>query len=365
MKSSFVSAGLESSPPVKVFVAAVCAVVLAFTVASNVSAQDAGGPAAQQPSAQSVPAPSVPEAPPSAPAPETSQPADASSVPLQPGAQQGDPAAPPTVLSAPGGGSPSEDSAEGETHPAETAHLPHDLSPWKMFLAADYVVKSVMIGLALASVVTWTVWLSKSLELAMLKRRLRRAFAQISGSASLREATERLRDGTSRRNARSLVSSFLDVAAIELRLSADVSDKSGIKERVQSRLDGLAAAAGREVNRGTGILASIGSTAPFIGLFGTVWGIMNSFVGIAETQTTNLAVVAPGIAEALLATATGLVAAIPAVITYNQFARQIAGYKAMIGEVSAEVMRLVSRDLDRGLMPAATEQKGSATWRVV
>jgi biopolymer transport protein ExbB len=313
-----------------------------------------------------VAAPSAQEAPPAPPpSSEISQPSDASRVPLQPGAEQSASPAPPTVLSAPAGVSPPEDGAEAETHPAGTAHLPHDLSPWKMFLEADYVVKAVMIGLALASVVTWTVWLAKSLELAMLKRRLRRAFSQILGSASLREATERLRDGKSRRNARSLVSSFLDVAAVELRLSADISDKSSIKERVLSRLDGLAAAAGREVNRGTGILASIGSTAPFIGLFGTVWGIMNSFVGIAETQTTNLAVVAPGIAEALLATATGLVAAIPAVITYNQFARQIAGYKAMIAEVSAEVMRLVSRDLDRGLMPAATEQKGSATWRVV
>jgi biopolymer transport protein ExbB len=102
------------------------------------------------------------------------------------------------------------------------------------------------------------------------------------------------------------------------------------------------------MNKGTGVLATIGSTAPFVGLFGTVWGIMNSFIGISEAQTTNLAIVAPGIAEALLATAIGLVAAIPAVIIYNQFARSISGYKALIGEASAEVMRLVSRDLDRG-----------------
>jgi biopolymer transport protein ExbB len=102
------------------------------------------------------------------------------------------------------------------------------------------------------------------------------------------------------------------------------------------------------MNRGTGLLATIGATAPFVGLFGTVWGIMNSFIGISKAQTTNLAVVAPGIAEALLATAVGLFAAIPAVVIYNHFARAIAGYRALVGDAAAEVLRLVSRDLDRG-----------------
>ena len=99
--------------------------------------------------------------------------------------------------------------------------------------------------------------------------------------------------------------------------------------------------------RGTGVLATIGAIAPFVGLFGTVWGIMNSFIGISKSQTTNLAVVAPGIAEALLATAFGLAAAIPAVVIYNVFARQIAGYRALLGDASAEVLRIVGRDLDR------------------
>ena len=107
--------------------------------------------------------------------------------------------------------------------------------------------------------------------------------------------------------------------------------------------------------RGTGLLATIGATAPFVGLFGTVWGIMNSFIGISKPHTTNLAVVAPGIAEALLATALGLVAAIPAVVIYNMFSRSIAGYRALHADAAAEVMRLVSRDLDRGAFdrPAA------------
>src|SRR6202011_5493520 len=106
----------------------------------------------------------------------------------------------------------------------------------------------------------------------------------------------------------------------------------------------------RRIRLGMGLLATIGATSPFVGLFGTVWGIMNSFIGISKSQTTNLAVVAPGIAEALLATAFGLAAAIPAVVIYNVFARSIAGYRAQLGDASAEVMRLVSRDLER---PAA------------
>ncbi|MGE3709374.1 MAG: tonB-system energizer ExbB, partial [Hyphomicrobiaceae bacterium] len=191
------------------------------------------------------------------------------------------------------------------------------------------------------SVVTWTIWLSKSLELFVARRRLGRSQKAVHGAATLGEAANRL--GKKQGVAQGLV----DFAALELRLSHDLSDKSGIKERVQSRLDGLTVAAGRSMNRGTGVLATIGSTAPFVGLFGTVWGIMNSFIGISEAQTTNLAVVAPGIAEALLATAIGLVAAIPAVIIYNNFARSIAAYRAGVGDVAAEVMRLVSRDLDR------------------
>ena len=103
---------------------------------------------------------------------------------------------------------------------------------------------------------------------------------------------------------------------------------------------------GRQAGVGTGVLATIGSTAPFVGLFGTVWGIMNSFIGISESQTTNLAVVAPGIAEALLATALGLVAAIPAVVIYNYFAREITGYRMRLNEAAAGIERLVSRDLD-------------------
>ena len=121
----------------------------------------------------------------------------------------------------------------------------------------------------------------------------------------------------------------------------------GVKERIAAQLERIEAAAGRKISRGTGVLATIGATAPFVGLFGTVWGIMNSFIGISKAHTTNLAVVAPGIAEALLATALGLVAAIPAVVIYNVLRARIAGLSRALGDAAAEILRLVSRDLDR------------------
>jgi biopolymer transport protein ExbB len=220
--------------------------------------------------------------------------------------------------------------------------LPRDLSPWSMFFSADILVQAVMVGLIFASLVTWTVWLAKNVELWVAMRRLRISLAAISAEPSLAGAYGGLRPG------RGIVRALIDAAVLELRLSSDIADKSGIKERIATRLARLEAAAGRDMNRGTGVLATIGATAPFVGLFGTVWGIMNSFIGISKAQTTNLAVVAPGIAEALLATAIGLFAAIPAVIIYNQFARSIARYRALVGDASAEVLRLTSRDLDRG-----------------
>jgi biopolymer transport protein ExbB len=220
--------------------------------------------------------------------------------------------------------------------------LPRDLSPWSMFQSADILVQAVMIGLAFASIVTWTVWLAKNIELWAAMRRLRRAMEAISTERSLAGAYARVGPQ------RGILPTLIDAAVLELQLSSDLGDKSGIKERIATRLARLEVAAGRDMNKGTGVLATIGATAPFVGLFGTVWGIMNSFIGISKAQTTNLAVVAPGIAEALLATAIGLFAAIPAVVIYNQFTRSIARYRALVGDASAEVLRLVSRDLDRG-----------------
>ena len=214
-----------------------------------------------------------------------------------------------------------------------------------MFMSADWLVKFVMLSLVFASLVTWTVWFAKSVELLSARRRLKRALGQMASERSLHDAQARIGAG------RGVAQALVAAAQLELSLSSDVTDKDGIKERIATRLARIEAAAGRDMNRGTGVLATIGATAPFVGLFGTVWGIMNSFIGISKAQTTNLAVVAPGIAEALLATAIGLFAAIPAVIIYNQFARSVTGYKALVADAAAEVQRLVSRDLDRAYQP--------------
>ncbi len=217
--------------------------------------------------------------------------------------------------------------------------LPHDLSIQAMFNHADIVVKVVMIGLLACSVVTWTILVAKVIELTTARHAVRRAMAGAEQDRTLTARRLRLRDE------RGPGALFAEAAAAEMQLSQG-SDAGGTKERIESRLQRIEAALSRQATRGTGILATIGSTAPFIGLFGTVWGIMNSFIGISQAQTTNLAVVAPGIAEALLATATGLVAAIPAVVIYNMFARATGGYRAELASLSATIQRTASRELD-------------------
>lgn len=219
--------------------------------------------------------------------------------------------------------------------------LPHDLTPWQMFMDADIVVKVVMVGLAFASLVTWTVWLAKSVEIRFEKRRARRKNRWLENARTLVEAE---REFASEKDP---VARLVRAAAHEVEVSHTLP-KEGVKERIVWQLERVEATASRRIGNGMGILATIGATAPFVGLFGTVWGIMNSFIGISKAHTTSLAVVAPGIAEALLATAIGLVAAIPAVVIYNVFTRSIGGYRLILGNASANVLRLASRDLDRG-----------------
>jgi biopolymer transport protein ExbB len=302
-------------------------------------------PLAAQTAAPGTPAPAAVQ---STPVPTTLPAVPAPNAQTAPGAE---PAKPPEAATTP------PPVAVPATVPA-SGSLPHDLSPLGMFLSADAVVKGVMIGLALASLATWTVLLAKAIELAGTSRRARRSVAALAGAASLSEAAAlpALKRGAP-------VSRLVTAALSEADRSAGLPAE-GIKDRAVALLSRIEARAGRAMARGTGLLASIGSTAPFVGLFGTVWGIMNSFIGISKTNTTNLAVVAPGIAEALLATACGLIAAIPAVIIYNLFARWITGYRAVLADGSAEVMRLLSRDLDRAALaqrqgqdqgPAASE----------
>jgi biopolymer transport protein ExbB len=227
-----------------------------------------------------------------------------------------------------------------------------DLSPWSMFMSADILVKAVMVSLAFASLVTWTIFLGKTVQLFIARRRVKGALARIAQTRTLSEA--QLAFGKSG----NIVATLLSAAITELRMSTDTLAEGGIKERAESRFIEILRAEGRVARIGMGLLATIGSTSPFVGLFGTVWGIMNSFIGISKAQTTNLAVVAPGIAEALLATAIGLVAAIPAVIFYNHFARVTKGYLELVGRSSGAAGRLLSRDLDRtngGMLSRAAE----------
>ena len=223
---------------------------------------------------------------------------------------------------------------------AKNPTLPHNLSPWGMFMGADIVVKLVMIGLAFASLITWTICVAKLLELRHETKRAKKRIKVLGNDISLAEAERDARSG------KDAVSKLVQSAAAEAALSDTVNDE-GFKERVELRLSRVEAAMSRRISRGTGMLATIGATAPFVGLFGTVWGIMNSFIGISEAHTTNLAVVAPGIAEALLATAMGLIAAIPAVVIYNHLVRMITAYRALLGDASAQVMLLISRDQGR------------------
>jgi biopolymer transport protein ExbB len=258
---------------------------------------------------------------------------DANTAPAKPATKRaGSEAATPAPLALP---------ASASAQPSViSAQLPHNLSPWGMFRDADLVVKIVIIGLAIASLMTWTVWLVKTIELRKARIELRRDVRLLDQADTLTKARERLgANGT-------WAAGLIDAARHEIFLSAGASG-DGLKERILWQLERLEHTASRKAARGTGVLASIGSTAPFIGLFGTVWGIMNAFIGISNAHTTNLAVVAPGIAQALLATALGLVAAIPAVMIYNMLARQTAHYRALLRDASSQVMRLVSRDLDR------------------
>jgi biopolymer transport protein ExbB len=234
--------------------------------------------------------------------------------------------------------------------------LPRDLTPWGMFAAADVIVKAVMIALIFASVLTWAIWLTKTLELVSARRRLARAHHALSAARSLAEAAKAASAASHH------VALLARAVEIELRRSPDVRQIDGIKERIAARFGRIEAGVGRHMMRATGILATIGATAPFVGLFGTVWGIMNSFIGISKLHTTNLAVVAPGIAEALLATAFGLAAAIPAVVVYNVFARSIGQYRALFADASVEMLTLVSCDLSQwpAALAASFDQRSAA-----
>jgi biopolymer transport protein ExbB len=321
---------------------AIVVVIFALAMVSPSLAQQkpASSPAPQQQVPAPMAAPVVAAPPAAAPSPVVpAQPvASPAQAPASSAIGQSAPAPSPTVQSEPPTAAPAESGARSLK---STAVALRELSPWSMFLAADVLVKAVMIGLAFASLVTWTIFIAKMIELSLVQRKLRRALGKVSDARSLSEAQFALGAKDS------VLSALLAAAMREARLSAGISSDSGIKERAASSFAEIVRAEARRIRLGMGLLATIGATSPFVGLFGTVWGIMNSFIGISKSQTTNLAVVAPGIAEALLATAFGLVAAIPAVIIYNHFSRVTKGYLELVGRSSGAAGRLLSRDLDR------------------
>ena len=239
--------------------------------------------------------------------------------------------------------------AATDAEPAEASH--GKLTPAKMFMDADIVVKVVMIGLLLASVFTWVILLIKLFEFGALNRttdRFLESFRQTRTIADMRRvATSEEFEGNPLADMAAAATDEVELSR-QAGLSVTGDHRDSALSRAQAAVSAVQSGLAKRLSGGQQFMASVGSTAPFIGLFGTVYGVMNSFIGIANTNTTNLAVVAPGIAEALLATGIGLFAAIPAVIFYNYFNTRIASYGTRSDGFNAELMNAISRNLDKG-----------------
>jgi biopolymer transport protein ExbB len=279
------------------------------------------------------------------PAPAPTQPAAPAT---QPGAPATDPAAAPAGEPAPPAIGPdglpvapadgtAPAAAPTEAAPAEEAKV-EDITPVTMFLEASIVVQVVMVLLLLWSVITWAIMISKMSFFSGLNGTTNRFLNAFRSAGSLQDAAK----AASRNFKNNPLAKMLIVAVEEI----GAGKKGGVSGRVAQRMAIVQAETGEELSSGMGIFATVGSIAAFVGLFGTVWGIMNSFIGIAQTQTTNLAVVAPGIAEALFATGIGLFAAVPAVIFYNMFARRIGAYQTRMDNFANEVSVRVAREFE-------------------
>ena len=239
--------------------------------------------------------------------------------------------------------------AAADAEPAVESH--GKLTPAKMFMDADIVVKVVMIGLLLASVFTWVILLIKLFEFGALNRttdRFLESFRQTRTIADMRRvATSEEFEGNPLADMAAAATDEVELSR-QAGLSVTGDHRDSAIARAQAAVSAVQSGMAKRLSGGQQFMASVGSTAPFIGLFGTVYGVMNSFIGIANTNTTNLASVAPGISEALLATGIGLFAAIPAVIFYNYFNTRIAAYGTRSDGFNAELMNAVSRNLDKG-----------------
>ncbi|OYU77950.1 MAG: Tol-Pal system subunit TolQ [Alphaproteobacteria bacterium PA3] len=212
-----------------------------------------------------------------------------------------------------------------------------------LFLKADWIVKAVMIGLALASVWSWAVAIDKWLQIRKLEEGARIVEAALAEGRGVDAIEESAKPGDA-------MARVVAIGMNEARLARRIPNQTevGLGRAIERMERVMQAATAREMaraERGLAVLATIGSSAPFVGLFGTVWGIMNAFRGIAQSRDTNLAVVAPGIAEALFATALGLLAAIPAVIFYNWLAGSLDRFATRLDALSDDVIARVSRRL--------------------
>ena len=223
----------------------------------------------------------------------------------------------------------------------------HDLSMWGLFMMADPIVKAVMLMLVAASIWSWTIIFAKRSRLKRLNAQARKFEDSFWSGEALDKIHERVKNNK-KDPLQVTFTAGMDEwnTGVASGFSKQASLQAGLRQRVERA---MSVAIGREMDkleRGMTFLASVGSTAPFIGLFGTVWGIMNSFSAIASSNNTSLAVVAPGIAEALFATALGLVAAIPAVIAYNVFSNELNRYADRLENFATEFLAILSRHLD-------------------
>jgi biopolymer transport protein ExbB len=225
------------------------------------------------------------------------------------------------------------------------------ITPISMFMGATMVVKVVMTGLLLASIFSWTLLLIKLFEFGGLNRKTDSFLEAFRGTRTIadmrRVATSEEFDGNPLADMAAAATDEIELSR-QAGLSVTGDHRDSALARAQQAVAAVQAGLAKRLSGGQQFLASVGSTGPFIGLFGTVYGIMNSFIGIAESNTTNLASVAPGISEALLATGIGLFAAIPAVIFYNYFNTRIAAYGTRSDGFSAELINAISRNLDKG-----------------
>lgn len=224
---------------------------------------------------------------------------------------------------------------------AAAAAAPTRLNPVKLFLDADIVVQLVMAGLLLASIWVWMIIISFGLRMRAARRlsaEYEKTLWNQSGDNPTQEEKER---GTS--PAGRVVAAGLE----ELRLSSQTGtfDADGARERIAGAMESQVATEADTLSERLNFLATVGSVAPFVGLFGTVWGIMNSFFQIGQQQNSSLAVVAPGISEALFATAIGLFAAIPAVIAYNRFSQQVNVLEGRLLRLADKVHAQLSRQM--------------------